>query len=105
MAVDATGAGGRVAPLPERDILDGFDRLIAANRLFGAELNPTVIKKSGKAASFIVSPHPSRSRMLDLWREIFADLVSPGWFLDALSIESGDPLAGKNPSGGKENGQ
>ena len=34
--------------LSERDISEGFDRLIAANRLFGAELNPTIIKKSGK---------------------------------------------------------
>lgn len=69
MEYGTQATGGGVDPLPERDILEGFDRLIAADRLFGAELNPTVIKKSGKGAPFLVRRPPSRARMLDLWRD------------------------------------
>ncbi|MBP2668396.1 MAG: hypothetical protein H6Q80_598, partial [Deltaproteobacteria bacterium] len=67
MAADGTQGWGPGGPLPERDIADGFDRLIAANRLFGAELNPSVLKKSGKGAPFLVRKPPSRTRMLALW--------------------------------------
>ncbi|HEY5577707.1 MAG TPA: histone deacetylase [Deferrimonas sp.] len=89
MAVDTTRetGGGGVDPLPERDILEGFDRLIAANRLFGAELNPTIIKKSGKGASFLVRRPPSHDRMLALWRDLFANRVSPPGLLDAVAPE------------------
>src|SRR5512134_1186104 len=74
-------------PLPERDILDGFDGLIAEGRLFGAELNPSVLKKSGKGAPFLVRKPPSRSRMRAVWRELFADRVGPGRLLSLLSTE------------------
>lgn len=88
MAVDITRpARGIGDPLPERDILEGFDRLIAADRLFGAELNPSVIKKSGKGTPFLVRRPPSHSRMLDLWRDLFANRVSPQGLLDALAPE------------------
>ena len=87
MAVDAARVGEFGDPLPDRDILDGFDRLIAADRLFGAELNPTVIKKTGKGASFLVSRHPSNDRMLALWRDLFANRVLPQGLLDALAPE------------------
>ena len=87
MEYGTQATGGRVDPLPERDILEGFDRLIAADRLFGAELNPTVIKKSGKGAPFLVRRPPSRARMLDLWSDLFANRVSPQGLLEALSPE------------------
>jgi len=88
MMADASMTTGGVGDLlPERDILDGFDRLISADRLFGAELNPTVIKKSGKGASFLVRRPPSRDRMLALWRDLFANRVSPQGLLDALAPE------------------
>ena len=88
MADHGTLATGGVGdPLPERDILEGFDRLIAGGRLFGAELNPTVIKKTGKGAPFLVRPHPPRARMLALWSELFQNRVSPERFLDALAPE------------------
>jgi acetoin utilization deacetylase AcuC-like enzyme len=87
MEYGTQATGGRVDPLPEGDILEGFDRLIAAGRLFGAELNPTVIKKSGKGAPFLVCPHPSRSRMLDLWRDLFTNRILPQGLLDALAPE------------------
>ncbi|MBP2684997.1 MAG: hypothetical protein H6Q79_3036, partial [Deltaproteobacteria bacterium] len=38
MMFDTTRAGGFGDPLPESDILEGFDRLIASDRLFGADL-------------------------------------------------------------------
>src|SRR3972149_6626311 len=81
------GGGGGGEPLPERDIVEGFDLLIAADRLFGADLNPTMIKKSGKGTPFLVRRPPSRHRMLALWRELFGNRVSPKVFLDALAPE------------------
>ncbi|MGZ9197168.1 MAG: hypothetical protein ACXW4I_12175, partial [Candidatus Deferrimicrobiaceae bacterium] len=79
--------GGTGDPLPERDILEGFDRLIAADRLFGAELNSSVIKKSGKGTPFLLRRHPPHHRMLALWRDLFANRVSPQGFLNALAPE------------------
>jgi len=88
MAFDTTRAtGGGGEPLPERDILEGFDRLIAADRLFGADLDPSLIKKSGKGTPFLVRRHPSHHRMLALWRVLFANRVSPQGLLDALAPE------------------
>jgi len=75
------GVGGTL--LSERDISEGFDRLIAANRLFGAELNPTIIKKSGKGALFLFRKLPSRHRMLSLWQDLFSNHLSP----EALLVE------------------
>ncbi|GAB4239255.1 MAG: hypothetical protein OHK0028_17020 [Deltaproteobacteria bacterium] len=88
MSEDGTRAGKAAGePLPERDILEGLDRLIAADRLFGADLNPANLKKSGKGAPFLVRRPPSRPRMLSLWREVFAHRVSPETLLGALSPE------------------
>jgi acetoin utilization deacetylase AcuC-like enzyme len=88
MAFDTARTGGGIGdPLPERDILEGFDRLIAADRLFGADLNSSTIKKSGKGTPFLVRRPPSHHRMLALWRDIFANRVSPQGFLDALAPE------------------
>jgi acetoin utilization deacetylase AcuC-like enzyme len=88
MAEYGTRATGGIGdPLPERDILEGFNRLLEADRLFGAELNASTIKKSGKGAPFLVRRPPSRHRMLALWRDLFANRVSPQGFLDALAPE------------------
>ena len=88
MALDATrAAAGRVDPLPDRDILEGFDRLIAADRLFGADLNSSNIKKSGKGTPFLVRRHPPHYRMLALWRDLFANRILPQELLDALAPE------------------
>ncbi len=78
---------GGADPLPGRDILDAFDRLIAEDRLFGAEVNPSVLKKSGKGSPFLVRRHPSHHRMLALWDDLFANRVSPHAFLDVLAPE------------------
>src|SRR3990172_8137244 len=67
MTIDTTRAtGGFGDPLPERDILEGFGRLIAADRLFGADLNATVIKKSGKGNPVLVRRPPSHYPLLPL---------------------------------------
>jgi acetoin utilization deacetylase AcuC-like enzyme len=84
MEADTTQAGGG-APLPERDILDGFDRLIAAKRLFGAQPNPVVRKKIAKGPPRIVCKPPSRRRMLSLWHDLFSHRVSPEDFLRFLA--------------------
>jgi len=88
MGEDGTRAGGgNFETLSERDILEGFDGLIAADRLFGADLNPSNLKKSGKGAPFLVRRPPSHSHMLALWRDLFANRVPPQGLLDALAPE------------------
>ncbi len=73
------------APLRRDEILRGFERLVADGRLFGADLNPEVIKKSGKGSRFLVTSLPSRRKLLALWADLFRDLLSPADFLDAVS--------------------
>lgn len=94
--MDTTQDGLRGTLLSARDISEGFDRLIAANRLFGAELNPTIIKKSGKGALFLFGKLPSRHRMLSLWQDLFSHDVSP----EALLVELVGVLQWFNHSGG-----
>jgi hypothetical protein len=77
------GLGGTL--LSERDISEGFDRLIVANRLFGAEFNSTIIKKSGKGTPFLFRKLPNRHRMLSLWRDLFSHRISPEALLVALT--------------------
>ncbi|HET7318580.1 MAG TPA: hypothetical protein VFK23_05525, partial [Nitrospirota bacterium] len=81
--MDNTQDGVEGTLLSERDISEGFDRLIAENRLFGAELNPTTIKKSGKGGLFLFRKLPSRHRMLSLWWDLFSHHISP----EALLVE------------------
>ena len=87
MAEDGTQAGGIGTSLQERNIIEGFDRLAAANRLFGAECNPDIIKKSGKGEPFLLQQPPSRRQMLSIWRNLFADRVGPEEFLSLISHE------------------
>ena len=83
--MDTTQGGVGGTPLSERDISEGFDRLIAANRLFGAELNSTIIKKSGKGALFLFRKLPSRHSMLSLWQDLFSHRISPESLLAELA--------------------
>jgi len=73
------------APLSKGAIWRGFDRLIRDGKIFGAELNPTVIKKSGKGTRFLAAQLPSRHRLLARWEELFRNRVAPDEFLDAVS--------------------
>ena len=72
-------------PLPRRDIEKGFETLIGENRLFGAEMNPDIIKKEGTKRKFLVSRLPSRRKLLSLWSRLFRALVSPADFFDLVS--------------------
>jgi len=80
-----TPDGSAGALLSDRDISERFDRLIAANRLFGAEFNPTIIKKSGEGRPFLLRKPPSSRAMLALWRDLFFHRVGPEELLVALS--------------------
>jgi len=87
MAEYRTQAGGSGASLPDPDIIEGFDRLAAANRLFGAECNPDIIKKTGKNEPFIVRQPPSLRRMLSIWQDLFQNRIGPEELLSLLSHE------------------
>ncbi len=74
-------------PLPRRDIEAGFGMLAGENRLFGAELNPDVIKKEGVKRKFLVGSLPSNRKLLSIWSILFRNLVSPADFFDLVSAE------------------
>src|SRR5512140_2181315 len=74
--------------LSKDEILADLDRLIERRRLFGAELNPTVIKKSGKGSRFLISKVPSKAKMLRLWAALFQNATSPSALLEALSART-----------------
>jgi len=87
MMFDTTRAGGFGDPLPERDILEGFDRLIAEGKIYGAERNPDVLKKSGSGESFLAVAVPSLRRLLSVWDRLFGNRVSPVELLRHLAVE------------------
>ena len=64
-------------PLPRGEILRGLEKLIAERNLFGADLNPSVLKKEGSGKKFLVSKVPSRRRLLSRWESIFRNLIAP----------------------------
>ena len=74
-------------PRSKEEVRRGFDRLTKERKVFGAELDPTVIKKSGKGTRFLVTDPPSRQKLLARWEELFRNRVSPDEFLDAVSAE------------------
>jgi acetoin utilization deacetylase AcuC-like enzyme len=74
-------------PLMRRDIEKGFDTLIGENRLFGAEMNPDIIKKEGVKRKFLVSRLPSKKTLLSRWSRLFRDLISPAEFFDLISAK------------------
>src|SRR4030066_916483 len=74
-------------PLPRREIEKGFETLIGEKRLFGAEMNPDIMKKAGSRRKFLVSTPPSRKTLLSRWSRLLRDLVSPADFFDLVSAK------------------
>ncbi|HEU5249873.1 MAG TPA: histone deacetylase [Thermoanaerobaculia bacterium] len=76
-------------PSPSRqDILRDFEKLIAERKLFGAELDPTILKKSGKGTHFLISEVPSRAKLLRRWANIFGNVIPPCALFEALSTRT-----------------
>ena len=77
-------------PRSKQEILRDLDSLIGQRKLFGAELNPTVIKKSGKGTRFLVEKVPSRGTLLRTWKSIFEDRTLPGDLFESLGFRTGE---------------
>ncbi len=77
-------------PRSKQEILGDLETLIAERKLFGAELNPTILKKSGKGARFLVSKVPSRRKLLRSWRALFEDRIPPAALFRALGPRYGE---------------
>jgi acetoin utilization deacetylase AcuC-like enzyme len=65
------------APLEDDRILAEFSRLIEERILFGAEVNPEILKKSEGGAKFLIREPPPRRKLLSLWGSLFGNRVSP----------------------------
>jgi acetoin utilization deacetylase AcuC-like enzyme len=78
------------------EVSRGFDRLIAGGKIHGAELNPSVIKKSGGGTPFLVAGIPSRRKLLARWEELFGNRVAPDEFLEAVAERVQDYEHGEN---------
>ena len=76
--------------LSKQEILLDLERLIKERKLFGAELDPTILKKSGKGSRFLVSKVPSRRKLLRRWAALFENRILPGAFFEVLSIRTGE---------------
>jgi acetoin utilization deacetylase AcuC-like enzyme len=74
--------------LSKQEILRDLEKLIEEGRLFGAELDPTVIKKSGKGSRFLLSKVPARWKLLRGWAALFQNRLAPCAFFEALSIRT-----------------
>ena len=70
--------------LSRKEIQEGFDFLDSEGALFGADLNPTVIKKSGTTRSFLARRAPSRRTLHSIWNKIMRNSVSPRTFYHLL---------------------
>lgn len=77
-------------PLSRERILGGIEALIGEKVLFGAELDPNVLKKEGSEKKFLVSKVPSRRRLLSRWSSIFRNLIAPDDLFSLLSMPTMD---------------
>lgn len=72
-------------PLPRERILQGLSSLVGGKVLFGAELDPAILKKEGSEKKFLLAKVPSRRRLLALWRAIFRNRIAPDDLITLLS--------------------
>ncbi len=84
---DSRGTIGAAGSLPREAIAASFEALARDGKLFGAELNPNVLKKSGSGASFLVSAVPPMRRLLDRWEELFDNRVTPSGFFGLVDVK------------------
>jgi len=77
-------------PLPRETIVRGLRSLDGQKVLFGAELDPAVLKKEGSEKKFLLAKVPSRRRLLSRWRAIFRDRIAPDDLLSHLSAPTLD---------------
>src|SRR5512146_1750643 len=66
-------------------ILSECSRMIADRALFGAEVNPEILKKSESGAKFLIRDPPPPRRLLALWRSLFGNRISPIRLLELLA--------------------
>jgi len=72
------------APLEDDRILGEFSRLIGDRILFGAEVNPEILKKSEGGAKFLLQEPPPPRKLLALWGGLFGNRISPLRLLELL---------------------
>ena len=71
-------------PLEKERLLAEFSRLIGDRVLFGAEVNPDILKKSEGGAKFLLRDPPPPRKLLALWGELFGNRISPLRLLELL---------------------
>jgi acetoin utilization deacetylase AcuC-like enzyme len=78
------------APVSRQEILRDFEKLIEERKLFGAELDPTIIKKSGKGTRFLIKEVPSEAKLLARWARLFENAIAPSALFEALAARTHD---------------
>jgi acetoin utilization deacetylase AcuC-like enzyme len=73
------------ANIEDDRILREFSRLIADRVLFGAEVNPEILKKSESGAKFLIRDPPSPAKLMSLWQSLFGNRISPVRLLGLLA--------------------
>jgi hypothetical protein len=77
-----------ISPADRQGILRDFETLIEQKKLYGAELDPTLIKKSGKGTRFLIRKVPSRARLLRRWEILFGNMILPSVLFEALCAKT-----------------
>jgi acetoin utilization deacetylase AcuC-like enzyme len=72
------------APLDEDRILGEFSRLIGDHVLFGADVNPDILKKSDSGAKFLIRNPPPPRKLLATWRSLLGSRISPLRLIELL---------------------
>ncbi|MEK6778952.1 MAG: histone deacetylase [Candidatus Deferrimicrobiota bacterium] len=72
--------------LTKEAIVRGFEALIRGDRLFGADMRPDILKKSGKGVRFLIGPVPPMRTLLSRWGVLFGNRLSPDELFERLAV-------------------
>ncbi|RMG59646.1 MAG: histone deacetylase [Deltaproteobacteria bacterium] len=72
-------------PYTRKELVESFGRLLNEKKIFGAELDPTLIKKSGGGGKFILKKTPPVRALVSTWVRIFGNRILPHEFFAAIS--------------------
>ncbi|MBI5574863.1 MAG: histone deacetylase [Deltaproteobacteria bacterium] len=78
-------------PPPSKElILSELSRLASEHVLFGAEVNPEILKKSESGSKFLIRDPPPHVRQLALWESLFGNRILPNRLLELLGARFRD---------------
>ncbi len=79
-------SGTETKRFSKSELRESFEQLISAGKIFGAELDPSILKKAGGGgAKFLIKSTPPIRKLISTWKKIFSHPVLPHEFFERLS--------------------